>query len=66
VCIHITGEQPTHRPKLELIKVNNSIYSAWNIYIINRRVCFLTIYNKAQKRRGNTKYIVRCLLDKVS
>jgi hypothetical protein len=66
VCIHITGEQLIREPELRSIKVNNSIYSAWNIYIINRQMCFLTIYNKAQKRQGNTKYIVRCLPDKVS
>jgi hypothetical protein len=64
--MYITDKQLVYKPELRLIKVNNSIYSAWNIYIINRQVCFLIIYNKAQKRQGNTKYIIRCLLDKIS
>jgi hypothetical protein len=66
VCIYITGRQPVRRPELGSIKVSNSIYSARNIYIINGRVCFLTMYNKARKRRGNTEYIVRCLSGEVS
>jgi hypothetical protein len=65
VCMHITGGQPARGPELGSIKVSNSIYSARNIYIINRRVCFLTMYDKARKRRGNTEYIIRCLPDKV-
>jgi len=28
-------------------------------------MCFLTMYNKARKRRGNTDYIVKYLLDNV-
>jgi hypothetical protein len=66
VCMHVTGGQPARGPELGSIKVNNSIYSARNIYIINGRVCFLTMYDKARKRRGNTEYIVRCLPDEVS
>lgn len=65
VCMHVTRGQPIHRPKLGLIKVNNSVYLARNIYVINRQMCFLTMYNKAQKRQGNTKYIVQCLLEEV-
>lgn len=65
VCMHVTRGQPARRPELGSIKVNNSVYLAWNIYVINRRMCFLTMYNKARKRRGNTKYIVRCLLEEV-
>ncbi|KAH6689955.1 hypothetical protein BKA61DRAFT_432735, partial [Leptodontidium sp. MPI-SDFR-AT-0119] len=57
---------PTRGPELGSIKVSNSIYSARNIYIINGRVCFLTMYNKARKRRGNTEYIIRYLSDEVS
>jgi hypothetical protein len=52
-------------PELGSIKVNNSIYSARNIYVINGRMWFLTMYDKARKRRGNTEYIVRCLPDEV-
>ena len=33
---------------------------------MNGRVCFLTMYDKARKRRGNTEYIIRCLPDEVS
>jgi hypothetical protein len=66
ICMYVTGKQPVYKPELRSIKVNNNIYLAWNIYIINGQVCFLTIYNKARKRQENTKYIVRCLSDKVS
>jgi hypothetical protein len=65
VSIHVTGGQPAHGPELGSIKVSNSIYSAWNIYVINGQVCFLTIYDKARKRRGNTEYIIQYLLDKL-
>ena len=44
----------------------NSIYSARNIYVLNGRMCFLTMYDKARKRRGNTEYIVRCLPPEIS
>lgn len=66
VCMHITGGQPARGPELGSIKVSNSIYSARNIYIINGRVVFLTIYDKARRRRGNTEYIARCLPAAVS
>lgn len=66
VCMHITGGQPARGPEIGSIKVSNSIYSARNIYVINGRVCFLTMYDKARKRRGNTEYIVRCLPHEVS
>lgn len=65
VCMHVTGGQPARGPELGSIKVNNSVYSARNIYVINGRVCFLTMYDKARKRRGNTEYIVRCLPEEV-
>jgi len=29
-------------------------------------MCFLTMYDKARKRRGNTEYIIRCLPDALS
>jgi hypothetical protein len=29
-------------------------------------MCFLTTYDKARKRRGNSEYVVRSLLDRVS
>jgi hypothetical protein len=29
-------------------------------------MCFLTTYDKAQKRRGNTEHIIRCLPDEIS
>ncbi|PQE33312.1 hypothetical protein CJF32_00003851 [Rutstroemia sp. NJR-2017a WRK4] len=47
VYIYITGGQPARGPELGSIKVCNNVYSARNIYMINRQVCFLTIYNKA-------------------
>jgi hypothetical protein len=70
VCIEInnnvTGGQLAQGPELGSIKISNSMFLARNIYVINRRMCFLTMYNKAQKRRGNTEYIIRCLLDELS
>ena len=36
------------------------------MYVINGRLCILTMYDKAQKRRGNTKYIVRFLPNELS
>jgi hypothetical protein len=48
------------------VKVSNSVYSARNIYVINGRVCFLTMYDKARKRMGNSEYIIRGLPDQVS
>lgn len=66
VACHVTAGQPARGPELGLIKVSNSIYSSRNLYVINGRKCFLTTYDKAQKRRGNTEYIVRFLPDEVS
>jgi hypothetical protein len=66
VILHITGGQPARGPELGSIKVSNSIYSARNIYVINGRMCFLTTYDKARKRRGNSEYVVRSLPDRVS
>lgn len=63
--MHIMSGQPARGSELGSIKVSNSIYSARNIYIINGRVCFVTMYDKARKRRGNTEYIVRCLPDEL-
>jgi hypothetical protein len=45
--VHVKYSQPARGLEIGLIKVNNSIYSAWNIYVINSRLCILTIYNKA-------------------
>ena len=66
VACHVTGGQPARGPELGSIKVSNSIYSARNLYVMNGRMCFLTTYDKAQRRRGNTEYIVRFLPDEVS
>jgi hypothetical protein len=66
VGFHIEYGQPAYRPEIGLIKVSNSIYSAWNIYVINGRLCILTIYNKAWKWQGNTKYIVWFLPNELS
>jgi hypothetical protein len=66
VVMHVSGGQPARGPEIRSIKVSNSVYSACNLYVINRRVCFLTMYDKARKQQGNTKYIIRCLPDEVS
>src|SRR5277367_5659518 len=62
----VIGGQPARGPELGSIKISNGMFLAQNIYIINRRMCFLTMYNKARKRRGNTKYIIRCLPNELS
>ena len=66
VTLHITGGQPARGPEIGSIKVSNSVYSARNIYVINGQMCFLTMYDKARKRRGNTDYIIRFLPNRVS
>ena len=66
VAMHVMGGQPARGPELGSIKVVNSVYSARNIYVINGRVVFLTVYDKARKRRGNTEYVLRCLPDQLS
>lgn len=66
VAMHISGGQPARGPEIGSIKVSNSVYSARNLYVINGRMCFLTMYDKARKRRGNTDYIVRFLPDDIS
>lgn len=66
VYCHISGGQPARGPELGSTKVSNSIYSARGWYVMNGRLCFLTMYDKARKRRGNTEYIVRFLPDQVS
>jgi len=58
VVIHVTYSQLARRPKVGSGKVSNSIYSARNWYVINKQMCFLSIYDKARKRRGNTDYII--------
>src|SRR5277367_4418010 len=61
----VIGGQPARGPELGSIKISNGMFSARNIYIINGRMCFLTMYDKARKRRGNTEYIIRCLPNQV-
>jgi hypothetical protein len=63
--MHIMGGQPARGPELGSLKISNSRYSQRNIYVINGRMVFLTIYDKSQKRRGNTEYIMRVLPDKL-
>src|SRR5271163_914382 len=62
----VIGGQPARGPELGSIKISNGMFSARNIYIINGRMCFLTMYDKARKRRGNTEYIIRYLPDELS
>jgi hypothetical protein len=49
--VHIEYSQPARGPEIGSIKVSNSIYLARNIYVINSRLCILTMYDKARKRR---------------
>lgn len=64
--VHIEYGQPARGPELGSIKVSNSVYSARNIYIINGRLCMLSTYDKARKRRGNIEYILRFFPDELS
>ncbi|KAH9203255.1 hypothetical protein DL95DRAFT_321784 [Leptodontidium sp. 2 PMI_412] len=64
--IHVEYGQPARGPELGSAKVSNSIYSARNIYVINGRLCILSTFDKARKRRGNIEYIVRFLPDELS
>ena len=66
VAIHVIEEQPTYSPKISSIKVQNSIILSRNVFVINRRVVVVTTYNKAQKRRGKSKYMFRYFLDQLS
>ena len=66
VVMHFTGGQPARSPELGTIKVQNSVTSSRNIFIINGRVAVVTTYDKAQKRRGKTEYIFRCFPDQLS
>ncbi len=64
--MHVTGGQLARAPEIGCIKTQNSIYSARSIYVIDGLVCFLTMYDKARRRRGNTEHIVRFLPEDLS
>lgn len=66
IAMHFTGGQPARSPELGTIKVQNSVTSSRNVFIINGRVAVVTSYDKAQKRRGKTEYIFRCFPDQLS
>ena len=66
VAIHVTGRQPARGPEIGSIKVVNNIFSARGIYVINSQAVFVTTYDKAQKQRGKTEYILRYLPDTIS
>jgi hypothetical protein len=38
----------SYRFKIGLIKFVNSIYLAWNIYMLNKRIAFVIYYNKSR------------------
>jgi hypothetical protein len=54
------------RSEISSIKFANSIYSARNIYVLNRRMAFVTCYDKSRSRRITTEYVVRYLPDELS
>ena len=62
-AVQIESGQPARSPELGTTKTRNSVYSPRGWYVINGRLCFLTMYDKARKRRGDTEYIVRYLPD---
>jgi hypothetical protein len=57
---------PGRGSEIGSIKFANSIYSARNIYVLNRRMAFVTCYNKSRSRHIITKYVMRYLPDELS
>src|SRR5271156_2957757 len=66
VAMHIMGGQPARSPEIGSIKVQNSVTSSRNIFVINGRMAVVTTYDKARKRRGKTEYVFRCFPDQLS
>jgi len=66
VVMHMMGGQPARSPEIGSIKVQNSVTSSRNIFVINGRVAVVTTYDKARKRQGKTEYIFRCFPDQLS
>ena len=61
VVMHVTGGQPARGPEIGSIKVRNNQFGVRSVYIISGRVGVLTTYDKSQKRRGKTEYVLRLL-----
>jgi hypothetical protein len=57
---------PGRGSEISSIKFANSIYLARNIYALNRRIVFITYYNKSRSRRIITEYVIRYLPDELS
>ena len=49
VIMYIIRGQLARNPEISLIKVKNSVILSRNIFIINRQVVVIIIYNKAYK-----------------
>jgi hypothetical protein len=64
VAIHIIS-LPGYGSKISSIKFANNIYSADNIYVLNRYMAFVTYYNKSYSKHMTTEYILHYLLDKL-
>jgi hypothetical protein len=54
------------KSKISSIKFANNIYLAQNIYILNKRIAFVTCYNKSCSQRITTKYVIRYLFNTLS
>jgi hypothetical protein len=52
--------------KLNSIKFINNIYSTRNIYVFNKRIIFMTYYDKSRSQRMIIEYIMRYLLNELS
>jgi hypothetical protein len=46
IVMHIQGGQLAHSPEISSIKVKNNITLSRNIFVINRQVVVVIIYNK--------------------
>ncbi|KAH8745513.1 hypothetical protein BGZ57DRAFT_975038 [Hyaloscypha finlandica] len=65
VAMHVIS-LPGRGSEISSIKFANSIYSARNIYVLNRRMAFVTCYDKSRSRRMTTEYVMRYWPDELS
>jgi hypothetical protein len=45
--MHIQGKQLARNPEIGSIKIKNSVILSRNIFVINKQVVVITIYNKS-------------------
>ncbi|OLL24154.1 ATP-dependent DNA helicase tlh1, partial [Neolecta irregularis DAH-3] len=65
ILMHITGGQPARGTEITALRHSNSITQDRNIFIIDGKVTFITLYHKSQVIFRSSKVIPRFLPDKV-